>query len=104
MELSEDDFAPYFEAMRNDDLIVASHAHTHPATSCFKALYFDPLNIYSLLDVGVSVGGEPFGLFCCENVSFVKEWSEEDVRFLRKTGLLVGLALKRASARQAVAS
>lgn len=102
MELSEDDFAPYFEAMRSADLIVASQAHTHPATACFKEAYFEPLNIYSLLDVGVSVNGSPFGLFCCENVSFVKTWSDEDVKFLRETGVLIGLALKRAAARQAV--
>ncbi len=104
MHLSEDDFGPYFEAMRADDLIVASEAHTHPATRCFKELYFEPLNIFSLLDVGISVNGAPFGLFCCENVSFVKEWTEDDVKFLRETGVLIGLALKRAAARETVAA
>ncbi|MDZ7812043.1 MAG: hypothetical protein U5L74_02560 [Ideonella sp.] len=72
MQLSEDDFAPYVEAMRRDDMIVASHAHTHPATACFQALYFEPLTIHSLLHVGISVGG-----------------------------VLIGLAPKRAAARQA---
>lgn len=104
MQLSEDDFAPYFEAMRRDDLIIASEALTHPATACFKELYFEPLNIHSLLDVGISVGGEPFGLFCCENVTFVKPWSDADVQFLRQCGVLIGLALKRASARATVAA
>ena len=99
MQLSEDDFAPYFEAMRRDDLIIASEAHTHPATACFKSLYFEPLNIHSLLDVGINVAGEPFGLFCCENVTFVKQWTDADVQFLRQCGVLIGLALKRASAR-----
>lgn len=101
MHLSEDDFGPYFEAMRQDDMIVASEAHTHPATRCFKELYFEPLNICSLLDVGISINGSPFGLFCCENVSFVKTWTDEDVKFLRETGVLIGLALKRAAARVA---
>ncbi len=79
-------------------------AHTHPATSCFRELYFEPLNIHSLLDVGISINGAPFGLFCCENVSFVKAWTEDDVKFLRETGVLIGLALKRAAAREAVAA
>jgi len=100
MHLSEDDFAPYFEAMRSSDVIVASEAHTHPATACFRELYFEPLNIFSLLDVGVSINGAPFGLFCCENVSFVKTWTPDDVKFLRETGVLIGLALKRAAARE----
>ncbi|MBP6901990.1 MAG: GAF domain-containing protein [Burkholderiaceae bacterium] len=100
MSLSEDDFAPYFAAMRADNLIIATDAHTHPATSCFKELYFEPLNIVSLLDVGITVAGAPFGLFCCENVTFQKAWSSADVEFLRQVGVLIGLALKRAAARQ----
>lgn len=102
--LSEDDFSPYFEAMRNDNLIIAADAHRHPATSCFTELYFEPLNIVSLLDVGISVAGEPFGLFCCENVTFHKHWSGEDVEFLRQVGVLIGLALKRAAAREVAAA
>jgi len=102
--LSEDDFGPYFEAMRSDDLIIASEARQHPATACFTELYFEPLNIHSLLDVGISVAGEPFGLFCCENVTFQKHWTGADVDFLRQVGVLIGLALKRAAAREAAAA
>lgn len=94
-ELSETDFAPYFQAMRSDSLIVASNARNHPATSCFNELYFEPNGIYSLLDVGISSGGVPFGLFCCEQVTFVKEWSNDDIEFLRSVGTLCGMALKK---------
>ena len=97
MVLSEDDFSPYFEAMRESDLIVAPDARSHPATECFTELYFEPLNIFSLLDVGITVGDEPLGLFCCENVSFVKQWSDDDVNFLRQTAALIGMVLKNAN-------
>ena len=49
--LKEDDFGPYFEAMRKDGLIVAGDARANPLTSCFNEIYFDPLGIVSLLDV-----------------------------------------------------
>lgn len=94
--LSEDDFGPYFDAMRNDSLIVASQARAHPATSCFNELYFEPNGIYSLLDVGINVSGAPFGLFCCEQVTFQKDWTPEDVNTLRSVGTLCGMALKKA--------
>jgi GAF domain-containing protein len=94
--LSEDDFGPYFEAMRRDNMIVASQAREHPATTCFNELYFEPNGIYSLLDVGINVAGKPFGLFCCEQVTFEKEWTTADVDTLRSVGVLCGMALKKA--------
>lgn len=95
-ELSEDDFSPYFEAMRQDGMIIASQARSHPATSCFNELYFEPNGIHSLLDVGINVSGVPFGLFCCEQVTFDKNWTTEDVDTLRAVGTLCGMALKKA--------
>ena len=105
-------------ALRTEDeeravelVAVALAAHLEPGhrvpgrvlqavTNCFNEIYFEPLGIYSLLDVGINIGGTPFGLFCCENVTFQKAWSSADVEFLRQVGVLIGLALKRAAARQ----
>lgn len=101
--LSEDDFAPYFEAMRNDNLIVASDARNHPVTACFSEIYFGPLGIYSLLDVGITVAGEPFGLFCCENTTDILEWTPEHVEYLRQVGTLLGFALRKARTNATVA-
>lgn len=38
IKLSEEDFGPYFEAMRRDGTIDAGNAFEHPATSCFTEL------------------------------------------------------------------
>lgn len=96
--LKEEDFGSYFEAMRRDNLIVASHARSNPVTSCLNPIYFEPLGIHSLLDVGITVGGQPFGLFCCENATEVMEWTPEHVEYLRQVGTLLGLALLKAQA------
>lgn len=93
--LLETDFGPYFEAMQRDNMIVAHHARQHPATDCFNESYFEPHDIYSLLDVGISVNGSPWGLFCCEQVTFVKEWSQADTEILRSISTLCGMAFKK---------
>ncbi len=95
-ELREADFGPYFAAMRRDNLIVASDARSHPTTDCFTSAYFEPLGIYSLLDVGINIGGQPWGLFCCENTHDVLTWSDQHVEYLRQVGALLGFALKKA--------
>jgi GAF domain-containing protein len=97
--LKEEDFGPYFEAMRRDNLIVASDARAHETTNCFNEIYFEPLGIYSLLDVGINIGGEPFGLFCCENTTDVLDWTPPHIEYLRQVGALLGFALKKAQGR-----
>lgn len=101
--LHEADFGPYFEAMRNDNLIVASDARAHAVTACFNEIYFDPLGIRSLLDVGINISGQPWGLFCCENTTDVLEWTPAHVEYLRQVGTLLGFALKKAQTATATA-
>lgn len=96
--LKEEDFGPYFEAMRNDGLIVAGDARNAPATECFNEVYFEPLGIYSLIDVGIKISGEPFGLFCCENTTDVLMWTPQHTEYLRQVGTLLGFALRKARA------
>ncbi|MFY7855782.1 MAG: GAF domain-containing protein [Rubrivivax sp.] len=102
--LTESDFGPYFEAMRRDKMIVAGDARNHPVTACFNEVYFGPLGIVSLLDVGISVSGEPFGLFCCENTTDLLHWTPEHVEYLRQVGTLLGFALRKARAAAPVAA
>jgi GAF domain-containing protein len=102
--LTESDFGPYFEAMRRDNMIVAGDARNNPVTSCFNEIYFGPLGIVSLLDVGIHVAGEPFGLFCCENTTDLLHWTPEHVEYLRQVGTLLGFALRKARAAVPVAA
>jgi GAF domain-containing protein len=95
-ELQEQGLEPYFEAMRKDNLIVAADARLNAITNCFTEVYFEPLGIYSLLDVGINIGGQPWGLFCCEHTTDVLQWTPQHVEYLRQVGTLLGFALKKA--------
>lgn len=94
--LNEEGLERYFEAMRKDNLIVAADARQHPTTACFREVYFEPLGIVSLLDVGINIGGQPWGLFCCENTTDILDWGQQHVEYLRQVGTLLGFALKKA--------
>jgi GAF domain-containing protein len=96
--LKEEGLEAYFEAMRKDNLIVAAEARGNPITACFRDVYFEPLGIVSLLDVGINIGGQPWGLFCCENTTDVLDWTPQHVEYLRQVGTLLGFALKKARA------
>jgi len=94
MRLHEDDFAPYFAAMRDDGGIDAPQAATHPATRCFNELYFLPNDIYSLLDVGIRINGQLVGVFCCEQVGAEMHWTQSQKTYLEQAGKLITFALK----------
>jgi len=93
--LSEDDYIPYFDAMRDDKQIIAPLARNHPATACFNENYFEPLNIYSLLNVAIEVDGSQIGLVCCEQTVAEREWTPEDVVYLQKVAAMITLAFKK---------
>lgn len=94
VELFQKDFPAYFAAMLSEEVIVASEARTHEATSGFTEVYFKPLNIYSLLDVPFFNKGKIAGVICCENEFEVKHWKEEDVEFCKSCCDLVTIAYK----------
>lgn len=83
-ELTRKDFAAYFDAIINNEVIKASDARADPLTSCFKDLYFKPNNIYSLLDFILHHDFKPIGVICCESVDRVYQWSDDDVQSLRR--------------------
>ena len=95
MSLIEDDHPEYFEAMRDERIIVASDARTYPATAGFSETYLEPLNIYSTLCAAIELDGSPLGLVCCENSAQIKVWSQQDLQYLQQAAAMVGLAMKK---------
>ena len=80
IELFEKDFLPYFEAIKENPIIVANNAETHPATSCFLETYLKPLGVKSMLDVPIWYRGKVIGVICIESLS-PRIWNKEEVDF-----------------------
>jgi PAS domain S-box-containing protein len=89
MELSGRVYPGYFEAVSTEEIIVAKDAHTHVATREFSQGYFMPLKIESMLDVPFFNEGKISGVICCENQNEQKDWTDEDVEFLKSIADLI---------------
>ena len=80
IELFEKDFSPYFEAIKENPIIIADDAETHPATSCFLAGYLKPLGVKSMLDVPIWYKGQVIGVICIESLTS-RIWDKDEVDF-----------------------
>jgi len=83
-KLNRADFGAYFNGILEQDVINAPEARTHPLTECFTESYFNPLDIYSLLDFILHENFSPTGIICCESVGKVTQWTSDNVKSLRR--------------------
>ncbi len=88
-ELSGRDFPGYFEAVTREEVIVAKDATTHAATNEFAEVYLKPLGIRSMLDVPFFNEGTIAGIICCEHQHTQKDWTDEDIEFLKSCADLI---------------
>ena len=80
IELFEKDFKSYFDALKENPIIIANDAETHPATSCFTETYLKPLGIKSMLDVPIIHKNKMIGVICIESLTS-REWDGIEVNF-----------------------
>ncbi len=87
-------FPEYFQAMEDHLKLVAPKARTHPATRCFADVYFEPTDIFSLLDVGILIRGQLVGVVCCEHCHEPRAWTAEDETIMGQAGTAIAMGLK----------
>jgi PAS domain S-box-containing protein len=84
------DFPGYLEAITTEEIIIAKDAHTHTATRELSENYLIKRGIQSMLVVPFFSEGKIAGILCCENFE-QKDWTDEDVEFLKSCSDLVTL-------------
>ncbi|MGD1713233.1 ATP-binding protein [Dapis sp. BLCC M172] len=101
INLNLKDYPNYLQAITSlqDNIIAANDARNDPRTKEFLENYLKPLDIFSMLDAGIWVGGEIVGLICIEKCSPIKYWTIEDESFVRSIANMISLAIE-ASDRQ----
>lgn len=103
--LSVQDFPQYFHHLHSRRSIVANDARSHPATFEFTDVYLKPLDIYSMLDVPIIIGGRMVGVLCCEQTGRLRRWMVEDQTFASSAASICSVALEsyeRARAEEAL--
>ncbi|WP_333819145.1 GAF domain-containing protein [Ohtaekwangia sp.] len=91
-ELMAKDYPDFFETLTREDIIIANDALTHAATREFTENYFNPQDIRSLLGVPFFNEGRIAGVINCEHQHEQKQWTEEDIEFLKSCADLVTVA------------
>jgi PAS domain S-box-containing protein len=91
------DCPAYFEAIATTQPIVADRVLTYPATRGLAQNYLKPLDISSMLDAPVWVGGEVVGVLCHEHTGPPRNWSAEEIDFVSALASIVSLALEESS-------
>ena len=81
-ELYKSDFEPYFTAMENERIIMATNAHEHHATRCFSEVYLKPLDIQSMYDTPIWKADKVIGVLCLEYLEEKENWGVEEKNFL----------------------
>ncbi|HEY9633144.1 MAG TPA: response regulator [Coleofasciculaceae cyanobacterium] len=94
LELTTVDYPAYFQALTQEQLVIAEDAYTDPRTQEFSESYLTALGITSMLDAPIRLGGQTMGVLCNEHVGTARHWTPEDQNFARSAADLVSLALQ----------
>jgi GAF domain-containing protein len=90
------DYPSYFHSIQKEKLIIAHDARSHESTKDFTTTYFEPNNIYSLLNATFFLDGELKGLLCCEQKDATRTWTAEDIIFVSSVADVASLAFRTA--------
>lgn len=94
LQLDVRDYPIYFNALNSGLAIVANKAQEHEHTQEFAKNYLEPLDITALLDAPVRINGELVGVVCAECSIGSKEWSDDDIVFIRSVADIVSTTLE----------
>lgn len=79
----------FFEAITREEVLAVKDTSAHPATRDLGEEYLQPNNVRSLLVVPYFAEGRLSGVIMCEQQGDPKDWTEEDIEFLKSCADLV---------------
>jgi PAS domain S-box-containing protein len=97
MSLRKADFPAYFEALAANQTIAADDARRDPLTREFRDIYLVPLDISSMLDSPIMIGGGLAGVLCIEHVGPLRQWTHGERTFAVAVANLISLLMTQSS-------
>lgn len=94
MQLEQQDFPAYFDAIKSGKVLSISDARTDERSKKFTESYLKPNNIYSLLDVPIMYGGEVAGVVCHEQTGEIRHWELHALEFASVISNTISLSLE----------
>lgn len=99
--LRQQEYPQYFQHLRNDVMLVADDAATHPATAAFANGYIVSSGITSILDVPIRNGDQVIGVICFEHIGQPRKWTISEQVFARSLAGIVTLNFEREERKKA---
>jgi CheY-like chemotaxis protein len=93
--LTAKDYPDYFNYILSHQILDAPDARNHEVTKGFTKSYFEPYNIYSLLDYIYFKDNKALGVICCESIGSKISWTHADKEALIKITDLTTLFLSK---------
>jgi len=79
--LSEEDFSNEFETLKASKYVDAHNALEDHRTKGYAKNYLIPLDIKSMLDVGIRIGETNIGVLCFEYTGQKHQWEDDEITF-----------------------
>ena len=89
----EADAPNYFAAIREERVLAVDGTFDDARTAELAESYFKPMDVRSLLDGGMIVGGQLIGVICLETAGFQRAWTAEEQVFARALSNLMLAAI-----------
>jgi PAS domain S-box-containing protein len=86
------DYPGFFEAITGEEVLAVKDVASHAATRELHTGYLRPNGVASVLNVPFFNEGRIAGVISCEQQGEAKEWTEEDIEFLKSCSDLVTVA------------
>ncbi|MEI6455533.1 MAG: ATP-binding protein [bacterium] len=98
--LSLSEYPRYYTALKESRFISIQDVATDLRANEFFEEYHKPLGIISMLDIPVRTEGMITAVFCCEQTSHAREWTQEEEDFVSSVADIVSLVIQTANRRE----
>lgn len=95
MEISQNMYPRYFEAIDADGIVNADNALTDERTAELGDSYLLPKGIGAMLDVAFNIAGGRKGMLCNEHVGGVRKWQNYEMSFAVAVGEMLSLKFEQ---------
>jgi diguanylate cyclase (GGDEF)-like protein len=94
MELKQELYPLYFDAVRQKKVIAANDARSDQRTSEFREKYLEPNKIMSMLDIPILQDDHLIGVVCIETVGQQRDWSIQEIDFASSISSNLALSIE----------
>jgi PAS domain S-box-containing protein len=94
LEIGQDEYPRYFEALHADRAIDVEDASNDPRAQDLWESYFNPLGIRAALAIPIRLGGTVMGVLCHEHAETPRSWSIEEQNFANYLAYMVSLTME----------